>query len=70
MDIFLSVKIILQLAAAAGMTQLAQSFCLDLTDTLSCDIELFTNFLQSSGTSVVQSETEAENLLFTVSKRT
>ena len=52
------------------MTQLAQSFCLDLTDTLSCDIELFTNFLQSSGTSVVQSETEAEDLLLTVSKRT
>ena len=67
-DILFLVKVILQLAAAAGMTQFTQSLRFDLTDTLSCNVEFFSNFLESSGTAVIQSETKTENLLLTVSK--
>ena len=68
-DILFLVKVILQLAAAAGMTQFTQSFRLDLTDTLSCNVEFFSNFLKSSGTTVIQSETKTEYLLLTVCQR-
>ena len=38
------IQVILQLAAAARMTQFAQSFGLNLTNTLTGNMELFANF--------------------------
>ena len=57
-------QIIFQFFAAAGMTQFTQGFCLDLTDSFSCDIEFFAHFFQCSGTSVVQTKAQAQYLFF------
>ena len=51
-----SIKEILQAFAPAGMTQLTQRFGLDLTDTLTGNIEFFTDLFQCSGTSVFQTK--------------
>ncbi len=51
------------------MTQLAQRLRLDLTDTLTCDIELFSDFLKCSCTSVLQSKTQCQHLLLTLRQR-
>ena len=48
------------------MTEFAQCFGLDLTDPLSCDIELTSDLFQCSGASVIQTETELEYLLLTL----
>lgn len=53
-------KIILQVAAAAGMTKLAQCFCLDLADPFPGDVEGLSNLLQCVCLSVVQSKTKPE----------
>ena len=51
------------------MAELSKRFRLDLTDTLSCNIKLFTNLFEGSLTAIVKSETETQNLLLTVSQR-
>ena len=48
------------------MTKLAERLCLNLTDTFSCYIKFLTNFLQSSGTSIVQAKTQAQYFLLSV----
>ncbi len=50
---FCLVQIIFQLLAAAGVTQLAQRFCLDLADTLARHAEIIAHFLQRAGSSIV-----------------
>ena len=51
------------------MMQLAEGLCLDLTDTLTGDIKLLSDFLERSCASVVQTETQTDNLLFTFRQR-
>jgi hypothetical protein len=46
------------------MTELSECLCLDLSDTLTSDIELLANFLESTRSSVLKTETEFDNLLF------
>ena len=48
------------------MAQFTERFRLDLTDTLSCNVKLFTNLFEGSRTAIVKSETETQNLLLTV----
>ena len=48
------------------MAELSKRFRLNLTDTLSCNVELFTNLFEGSRTAVIESETETQNLLLTV----
>ena len=50
------------------MTQFTQCFGFDLTDTLSCNVEFLTNFLKGTCTSVVQSETQSQDFLFSLGK--
>ena len=50
------------------MAQFTERFRLNLTDTLSCNVELFTNLFEGSRTAVIESETETQNLLLTVSQ--
>ena len=40
------------------MTQFTECFCFNLTDTFTCYIEFFSQFLKRTGTAVVQTETE------------
>ena len=51
------------------MAELSKRFRLNLTDALSCNVELFTNLFEGSRTAVIESETETQNLLLTVSQR-
>ena len=53
-----------QLLAPAGMAQFPQRFGLDLPDTLSGDVELFSDFLESSGPPVHDAEAQFQHLLF------
>ena len=55
----------LQMSGTAGVTELAERFCFDLTDTLAGNIELATHFLQGAGTAVIQAETKLDNVCFT-----
>ena len=47
------------------MAELAESLCLDLTDTFTGNIELLADLFQSSGAAVLESETQPEHFLFT-----
>ena len=58
------IQIILQLAAAAGMAQLPQSFGLDLADTLSSYIKFLADLFQGMGLSVGEAEAHPQDLLF------
>ena len=60
------IQIILQLAAAAGMTQFAQCLCFDLTDTFTGNVEFLTYFFQRTCASVIQSETKTQYLLLSL----
>src|SRR5699024_8864759 len=60
------IQIISQFSAAARMPELAERLRLNLTDTLSRDIELFSHFLQGAGPSVVHAKTKPEHLLLPV----
>src|SRR6266849_88296 len=62
------IQVILQLAAAAGMAQLTQSFGLDLTNTFACNMELFADFFQRAATAVVQAEAQLEYLALALSQ--
>ena len=63
------VQVIFQLSGTARMAQFTERFRLDLTDTLSCNIKLFTNLFEGSRTAIIKSETETQNLLLTVGQR-
>ena len=47
---------VLQLFAAAGMTQLAQCLSLNLTDTLTGNAKMLANLFQSTATAVLQTK--------------
>lgn len=63
------VQIIFKFSGTTRMAELSKRFRLNLTDTLSCNVELFTNLFEGSRTAVIESETETQNLLLTVSQR-
>ena len=62
----LLIQVVPQLPAAAWMAQFSEGLCLDLADTLSCDVKLFSYFLECAGAPVVHAEAQAENLLFSL----
>src|SRR5579884_1984983 len=55
-----SVQVILQLAAAAGMTQLTQSLGLDLTNTFTRYMELLANLLERATAAIVQTKAQLQ----------
>src|ERR1700691_3268027 len=59
-----------QLAAAAGMTQLAQRLGFDLADALAGYLEALADFFQRVLGAVFQAETHLDDTLFARSKRT
>lgn len=48
--------------ARAGMTQLAQCLCLDLTDAFARDVELLADLLQRPRSAIVQSEAQLDDV--------
>src|SRR5437763_9946916 len=62
------IQVILQFATAAGMTQFAQSLGLNLTNSLTSNMELFANFFQSSAATIIQSEAQLENFTLALSQ--
>ena len=48
------------------MAELTERLGFNLADTFSCYIKFLTNFLQCSGTSVIQAETESQYFLFSL----
>ena len=61
-----SVKVIFELTAAAGMAEFAECLCLNLADTLTGDIELLAYLFQGPGTAVLEAETQTEHFLLTL----
>src|SRR5579884_1048507 len=55
------VQVVLQLAAAAWMAQLAQSFGLDLADALAGDVELLAHLFQRAAAPIVQAEAQLQH---------
>ena len=49
------------------MTKLAECFCFDLTDTLTGDIELFSDLFQCTCSSITHTKTQAENFSLSLS---
>ena len=66
--ILISIKEILDLFASAGVTELSESLCLDLSDTLSGNIKLLAHLFKSTGTAVLKTESETEHLFLTLGK--
>jgi hypothetical protein len=60
------VQIIFEFSGTTRMAELSKRFRLNLTDALSCNVELFTNLFEGSRTAIIKSETETQNLLLTV----
>src|SRR6266699_6090065 len=58
------IQVILQLAAAAGMAQFAQSLSLNLTNAFASDVELFADFLQCAAAAIIQAEAQLEHFAF------
>lgn len=52
------------MTCAAGMAELSERLCLDLSDSFTCNSEFLTYFLESTASSVVESEAELDNVLF------
>ena len=50
------------------MTKLSERLCLDLSDTLTSDVELLSNLLKCAGSTVLKTESELDNLLFSGGK--
>ena len=50
---------------AAGMAQFSQRLGLDLADTLTGNIKLFSNLFEGTGSAVVKTETELDHMLLT-----
>src|SRR5262249_45046566 len=55
-------NVLTQAAAAVGMAQLSQRLCFDLPDALACHSEELPYLLQSALASVIQSESQPENV--------
>ena len=51
------------------MTQLPERLRLDLTDSLTGDVKFLSDLLEGSGSSVIETEAEPENLLFPLGQR-
>ena len=56
-------QIVLELAAAAGVAQLAECLRLDLADTLAGDVELFANLFERAAAAIVQPKAQPQHLL-------
>ena len=54
-------QVVLELAAAGRVAELAESLGLDLADPLAGDVELLAHFLQGAGPTVLQSEPELQH---------
>ena len=68
MSVVLSVEEVLDLLASAGVTELSESFCLYLADTLTGNVKALTYFLKGTGLAVLKTETELQHLCLTVCK--
>jgi hypothetical protein len=64
------VEIVLELFRSAGMAELSQRFCFDLSDPLSRYAEGLSNFLKRSGPAVVKPEAHGKHLALSVGERT
>ena len=58
----LSVKKILDLFASAGVSQLSESFSLNLADAFTCNVEFFAHFLKGTASAVFQTKAQSEDL--------
>src|SRR6187200_2658566 len=54
-------EIVLELAAPAGVSQLAKCFRFDLADALAGDVELLADLLEGAGAPVLEAEPELEH---------
>ena len=59
------VQEIFQLLASGGMAQLPQGLGLDLTDTLTGDVELLAHFLQRAGAAVLDAKAQLQHVFLT-----
>ena len=51
------------MACAAGMAQFTKCLSLDLTDTLSGDFKLLTDLFQGSGSAIIQTESQLDEIV-------
>ena len=58
-----SVQEILELLGTGGMTELSERLGLDLTDTLTGDVELLADLLKGAASAVLKTEAQAQDLL-------
>ena len=58
----------LEMSCTAGMAKLAQRLCLDLTDTLTSDIEFLSDLLEGTRSAIVETETQLNNMLLSGSE--
>ena len=59
------VQEVLELLAAAGVTELAQRLGFDLADALARDVELLANLFERAGTAVLDAEAQLQDFLLT-----
>jgi len=63
-----SVQVVLQAAAAAGVTELAQRLRLDLADAFARDAELLADLFEGAAAAIVEAETQTPHFLFALSQ--
>ena len=56
------------MARTAGMAQFSECFCLDLSDSFTCNAEFLTNFLKGTASAVIESEAKFDYVLLSGSK--
>src|SRR5688500_247035 len=54
-------QVVLELAAAARVPQLAERLCLDLANPLACDVEVTADLFEGPGTSVLEAEAQLKH---------
>ena len=59
------VQEVLELLAAAGVTELAQRLGFDLADALTRDVELLADLFERAGTAVLDAEAQLQDFLLT-----
>src|SRR5437667_2023593 len=64
--LLLLVQVVLQLAAAAWVTQLAQSLGFDLANTFTGDVKLFANLFQGAAAAIIKAETQLEHFTLAI----
>ena len=62
---FCSVQEVLELLAAAGVTELAQRLSFNLADALARDVELLADLFERAGTAVLDAEAQLQDFLLT-----